>query len=132
MGFHSRSCLKAKYLKNVLFLTEDTTQEKLNLKVGLQNIGNTCYMASLLQAIKLIPPLRQQILQFTNQQLQPLIDEEKPHQTNVLPYFADFMRNVCLTEKDAYYPWLIKAAVGVNNFEVSFRQIFPDKKVLAV
>lgn len=125
MGFHSRTCLKAKYLKNVLYLEDFEVEKwsaKANLKIGLQNIGNTCYMASLLQAIKLIPPLRNHILQLKNEELQPLIDQEKPHQTNVLPYIADFMRNVCFSKEESFFPWLIKAAIGVNNSEVNFTE----------
>lgn len=75
-------------------------------------------MASLLQAMKVVRPIRHSFLALTNEQLQPLIEQEKPHETNVLPYIANFMRSICYCEEESYFPWLIKGAIGVNNYEV--------------
>jgi ubiquitin C-terminal hydrolase len=113
--------MEAKKLKNVLVLKEPEhyKNNQLKLTVGLQNLGNTCYMASLLQAMKLIKSLRDEFLSLSNEQLKPLIENEKPHQTNVLPYVVDFLRNVSYNDEASYFPWLIKGAIGVNNYEVS-------------
>lgn len=73
--------LNSKKIEN--FLTgnpgSDVTKNR-ELPVGLENIGNTCYLNSLLQYYFTITPLRESVLTFGNNKVEDLIDmsdEEK-------------------------------------------------------
>lgn len=120
MGYHSKICLQAKNMQGFLSIGMfPSVPEPVSLLRGLENLGNACYMNSILQCFKMVEPLRNSILNVDDASIKSLINKQAPHETNIVPYISYFMRSICTESDKPYQPYLLKAAVGVNNSEVS-------------
>ena len=120
--FHDKICSVS---KNVIQLIDyETIKNAKNhtlsieydpeVRTGLFNLDNTCYMSSILQILIRIPDFMTYLLQkdFTDMLN---YDKTKP-KAQLLPYFSHTFRKIfgdC--QKSAYAPWIIKAAVGVAH-----------------
>jgi hypothetical protein len=115
MNYHKNSCPHAKEIRSLLsFCPPVEPKEEINYNLGLGNMGNSCYLSSIFQVIRLFPPFADWVKKMDRALLSNL-NETK---LNIVPYLHDAFLRMNYSERDEYEPYLLKGVIGVKNSNV--------------
>lgn len=129
MNYHKKTCQHAYDIEPLYeLLPELHKRDCLNYETGLVNVGNSCYMASVLQVLRLYPEFYEQIKSLDHGEMVKLNRQK----LNVFPYLEEAVNRMNWSEDATYTPYLLKAAIGIKNTNVagilrSVRQIQPKR-----
>lgn len=127
MNYHKKTCPHAYEIEPLYeLLPELQKRQEFNYETGLINVGNSCYMASVIQILRLYPDFYEQIRSISHEDMVKLNREK----LNVYPYLEEAVNRMNWSDDQTYTPHLLKAAIGIKNTNVvgilrSVRQIQP-------
>jgi hypothetical protein len=115
MNYHKNSCHHAKEVRSLLaFSPSVEPKEEINYNLGLGNMGNSCYLSSVFQVLRLFEPFAEWVKKMDRELLRKL-NETK---LNIVPYVHDAFLRMNYSEQDEYEPYLLKGVIGVKNNNV--------------
>jgi ubiquitin carboxyl-terminal hydrolase 4/11/15 len=108
-NYHSRNCKKKFEAEESKLVENHRSRRGL---VGLQNLGNTCFMNTALQCMSNCYELTEYFLKdfYKNE-----INENNPIGTggNLVKAYANLLKNIWFGDQSVYSPWNFKEAIGV-------------------
>lgn len=112
MSYHRKLCPYAMDIEPLLDTTPAYEKcDQLNYKLGLVNMGNSCYMASVLQILRLYPDFYEQIRSLDHDSMIEL----NRNKLNIYPYLEDAFKRMDFSTLNEYAPYLLKAVIGIKN-----------------
>lgn len=82
-------------------------------EIGLENVGNSCYLNCLLQVLKIVPAIREKLI-FT--------DLKSIEHSKFLMGFFHIMRKIQVFKGEGLKPWPLKLAMGLQSAQFLFSQ----------
>lgn len=115
MGLHIKFCELAFNINHLLEMQEPPQfVDSLNTELGLANMGNSCYLSSVFQVIRLYKPFYEYIQKLDYFKMLEL----NKTQLNIFPYLKDAFGRMNFTSMDTYSPYLLKAVIGIKDSNV--------------
>lgn len=119
MNTHSKHCTQATDINYLLFKQQTPYElgETYNYEVGLENMGNTCYLSSLYQVIRQYPPFYSQLQSLNREEL---LEKAEMGEQNIFPFMQDtfnrlnFGRDGDCTEAN----FILKGIIGKRDSTV--------------
>jgi hypothetical protein len=116
MNYHKKCCPHAYDIEPLYeLLPELTKRDEFNYETGLVNVGNSCYMASVIQVLRLYPDFYEQLKSIKHEDMVKLNREK----LNVYPYLEEAVNRMNWSDDQVYTPHLLKAAIGLKNTNVA-------------
>lgn len=113
ISFHKKYCDQAVNIQGLLTLDEEEKfqTDKINDKLGLINMGNSCYLASVFQVLRHYQPFSDFLLSLDRTEMETI--NKGP--LNIFPFLKDGFMQMNFTSSKEYAPYLLKGAIGVKN-----------------
>lgn len=115
--YHRVHCKEANHIQSLLDLHQDYEPLPVpQLRHGLGNMGNTCYLNAVFNIIRHYPPFYEYIKKMDAKKMQQVNETG----LNIFPFLYDaFVRMNFQPLDSAYFPYLLKGAIGLKNESVA-------------
>lgn len=115
MNYHRKHCPYSLDIEPLLeTVPAYEKSDELNYNLGLINMGNSCYLSSVMQVLRLYPDFYEQIKSLDH----AAMIELNKKKLNIYPYMEDAFNRMNFSDLKDYAPYLLKAVIGIKNSSV--------------